>query len=205
MGFDGPIPGSQFANNVVIGYAAGQALSAGQNKVSQNNVIIGAGAGNGGAAAAQENIMIGAGTTFADGVNKTVSIGNAHVGINASEQVLLGSDIVPGNGGARSVIIGTHAASTELLGADRLLIEIIDSGLVKRSLIAGNFVQGNVVLGNASAAQRNGIDAGTNLLMLVAGTKAGSNPITGGYFYYKAADGLHFVGAAGTDTIIAPP
>jgi hypothetical protein len=202
LGFDGPIPGSQFANNVVIGYQAGQGMAAGQNKSSQLNVIIGTGAGNGGATSINNNVLIGSGITTGDNNNNTV-IGDGIIGINKSNQVLIGSTINASNGGARSVIIGDHAASTELLGDDGFLLETQDAGTAKRTLISGNFVRGNVVIGQCTPAQRNGIITGANLLMLVNGTIAGVNPSGGGYFYV-AAGALHWVGSAGTDTPLAP-
>ncbi len=66
---------------------------------------------------------------------------------------------------------------------------------------------GNTVLGDSAVANGRDFGAGgtLNAIKILPGSGAGGAPATGGYFYYDAVTGLHFIGAAGTDTPLAPP
>jgi hypothetical protein len=116
--------------------------------------------------------------------------------------------------GSRCILLGAGANSSAELaaGSDHFLVETVNSSTgVRRNLMYGNMgtVPGatvtacGLVFGLSSAANRD--LPGMNVVKILEGSWDGTNPVGGGLFYYDAATGLHFVGAAGTDTVLAPP
>jgi hypothetical protein len=219
IGIDGVGNGSLFNSSVIIGYQTYQNGSTAGVGATQNVVCIGAGSGANerdgsgntylgagilsGSLGQQDHVVIGTGAAHNVANN---AIGNILIGSRSSMPALLN----------RNIFIGYGANSTGEVAApgplsDNLLIETVDqSSGVRRNLIYGNMgsLTGAVVtscgiaFGLSSAAHRD--LPGMNILKLIDGSKSGAAPVGGGFFY-SLAGALHWVGSAGTDTVVAPP
>ena len=171
----------------------------------------GVGAGNGGVyigpyCAANKNsggneVMIGGGIVNTDGQN-SVSIGVNNVVNTANHLVQLGCAI-DGARGDRSILIGFSAGAGETTPtqADTLIIETNVSG-TRRTAFYGDMANGNLIAG-LSVPGTNRDMRGSNTFKLLNGGKGAGNPVGGGFFYVVAG-ALHWVGSAGTDTVVAP-
>lgn len=193
---------------IVIGFQAANALGSGSS-TTLNHVIIGTSA-----AASLQNggdiVMIGASiacrtqTVFATGVGSTATVDDSGVSIGYLAGGFAGGGGRPGLG---CICIGSGAGG-QLSNASpwQLIIESFDqTGFVRHAGIYGDLLNGNIVLGGSQIA--NGRDFGsgaTNAIKILPGTTGGA-PANGGYFYYDGVTGLHFIGASGTDTVLAPP
>lgn len=204
-GFDGPTPGSSISADVVIGYNCAFNLAVGQNNSSQQNVLIGYNIAITGAL--QNNTVLGASVVLGSGSNNNVVVGAS----TTANWNTTGGNTVVGQGasigvgiGGRNIVLG-FGSGGDIPGSgnDYFNVETFD-GSTKRSAIFANMASGNVVLGNSSTAQRDlqGIGC-TNGIKIPNGTRGAGNPNTGGFFYV-AAGALHWVGSAGTDTVVAP-
>lgn len=202
-------PTATGSTNTVIGNAGATGLGTGSG-----NTIIGANSNI--ANDATDNIGVGrtlavGGTGCNDNIVLTNNGGVSTLAIGADGNVLLGSPLgISLTGGAsRNILIGHNAGQGEITAnSDRLIVETFQTtGSVRRAILYADMAAGNLVVGrSAPGATRNfGNPGTTNALMILEGTVGASNPSGGGYFYYDAATGLHFVGAAGTNTVLAPP
>jgi hypothetical protein len=176
-----------FGNSVVIGQAA-QIVASAANGDRTLSVVIGDAASLNGPGA----IMFGVSNQGSRG-DRVRIIGAAN-NFGAS-----------GTGWANNFIIGNDLTTASVgttmdAGGFFMLCRNITN-----QLMFGNFASGNIVLGNSTNAQKDlETIAGTNQVKLVNGTRGGGgNPTTGGFFYVSAG-ALHWVGSAGTDTVVAP-
>lgn len=184
------------ADNVVVGNAAGQSLAGG----AADNVLIGA--GSNAQNASSNNVLLGQAATALT-ISNCVIIGSGATGGNSVNGVVIGASATGGSAGG-VVVIGFGAGAGQGNTNDMFLVETFD-GVTHRSVLFGNLGSGNLMVGNtAPGANREFGGAGaTNILKILNGTKGGSNPAGGGYFYVSAG-ALHYVGTSGTDTPLAP-
>ena len=171
--------GTQPSNNVVIGSGARTVNTVVPAQDLQNTVV-----GATASVAGQNNIVLGAHATFggsATGSGITYPLGNVVIGSKA------GASIV--SNAVNNVLLIESA--TDATGG----------GTVK-SLIYGSFLSGNLILGTSLDGTNRDFQ-GTNTVKLLNGAIGGANPIGGGYFYVVAG-ALHWVGSAGSDTVVAP-
>lgn len=215
--------------NVFIGARAGEFANTGIVGTIAENVVIGYQAGQ--SLAGQGNTMVGhqAGSTMTGGgdnvnVGHVTSTGGA--GIN---NTLVGASITHGAGN-RNVVIGGHAASAAgsqlgdgnvWIGAwagfdadfsigNKFLLEINDAaaGTNRHALMWGDFSSGSVVIGNSVPGVNRDfpINAINLLKLLISNATAPATAAGGGYFYiHSVSHALRWKGPAGTDTVIAPP
>jgi hypothetical protein len=146
-------------------------------------------------------IMIGAGIVNTDGANN-VSIGTGNV-VNAAVNLVQIGVGIDGSRGDRSIIIGSGAGAGETTPtqADLLIIETSVAG-TRRTAMYGDMSAGNLIIGLSTPGTDRDMH-GSNTLKLLDGGKGAGNPVGGGFFYVLAG-ALHWVGSAGTDTVIAP-
>lgn len=152
------------------------------------------------------NIIIGQSAQNSSSVRgRNVIIGVAAVAAQELNTVI-GFQAASSGASSGCVVIGANATTAK---SNALLISSSTavgggSGNAASPLIFGDFTVGNILLGTSAIANQEfgGVGA-TNVLKLLNGTKGGSNPVGGGYFYVTAG-ALHYVGTAGTDTTIAP-
>jgi hypothetical protein len=188
------IIGSQAFNYAAIAtgctYIGANAGSATVNTAAGSNV--GIGDGNSGVAivAPTNNVSIGAGAVH--GTDRNTILGYS-ISSNG------------GNFGSRNIIIGAQAAQGITTAiSDTFILGTYDAVTI-RTMFYGLLSAGNLLIGNSTVAAGNqefGGAGSTNVVKLINGTKGGSNPIGGGYFYVVAG-ALHWVGSSGTDTVIA--
>lgn len=201
-------PGNSLTNAVIIGQSAAPSIAGGIGDGAGNDVLIGPNVAIN-YSAGTSNVAIGSGITMGQrGQNNNVIIGSnssAQFNNNTKQNVMVGSFQTGVGMGSLNVLIGSGANGVSGPSTTKqLVIEIADDATgVGEALIYGDFNLGNLVIGNTVLANRD--LPGTNILKLINGTYSGAPPVGGGLFYYDAATGLHFVGAAGTDTVIAPP
>ncbi len=189
------------SNHVVIGTRAGQQLGG-----SAGNIIIGALAGNSMSGTGGDNILIGTSSNQTSGAQNVV-IGSSITSAAINDCTFVGFSI--GNGspqfsGARIIALGRGAgAGANGATSDQLFIETND-GATPRSWIYGS-PNGNLTLGTTvTLAQRDlATIAAQNAVKLYNGARGAGNPVNGGFFYV-AAGALHWVGSAGTDSVVAP-
>lgn len=191
------------ANHVVIGYQAGFTMTHGQANVligyqaastitgGQQNVVIGASSNCPGAST--DNVVIG----YSAGGSGGVYSGCILIGYQAGS-----SNVV--NAG-NQILIGQYSGNLLSDTANQFSVDSFD-GATHRTIFWGDMGAGNLLIGNTGAsvtAHEFGGAGATNVLKLLNGTKGGSNPAGGGYFYCTAG-ALHYVGTSGTDTALAP-
>jgi serine acetyltransferase len=217
----GPSTEQTIENNVIIGTRAMRGEAAESDISVENTVIIGAQINLliGGESNVSASVIIGANVSTLGGCAQSVLIGRnvqSDAGAQCFRNIVIGNSSTVGPGesniligalitgitGTANVFIG-EAAGVSQDGDAQLLFEInVDEPL---ALIYGDFLTGNVVLGNSAAAVNRdfGGAGATNILKLLNGTIGDTNPVGGGYFYISAG-ALHWVGSAGTDTVVAP-
>lgn len=205
------------SSNVIIGRLAGQDLDSGIE-----NTFVGTNSGEN-IRAANRNVMIGMQAGFA--FNTTASSENVLVGAGTGfgrqggNNIIIGRDaqLGPNGTGDNNIILGGRANTPSFAGSrnmtDNLLIETVELGS-RKTFMLGFAAPGNAsfILGNNNVGSGVGtaedlaalVGAGaTNILKLVdGGPAAATNPVAGGYFYVLAG-ALHWVGSAGTDTVVA--
>lgn len=227
FGAASPAPGRlfNFANCVVIGANAANGMTSDSNQL-QGLVAIGAGAvanlniddvsgnnpgvfiGNGcasGMTRAHQSVIIG--DTFGSATcHNAVAIGSqANSGTIGT--VIIGASAGTQGGAhtmaANAIVIGFGAGSQADVPANDVVIENFD-GFTLNTFLWGNALSGNAMLGHTTFAARDlPTIACTNALKLTDGTRGAGNPSAGGFFY-SLAGALHWVGSAGTDTVVAP-
>lgn len=219
-----------YNSNTVIGFQAGN--SDVNNRSYQSNIVIGGNAGSApNGITCDNNILVGnatqvqsAASTFTTQFN--VVLGHA-IQLTGNRNVYIGQGIVGPLGPASSpdynIImggagVGAQAFSVNLHNATILGAETAAAGLnyassaapydffvgngnISKMLMYGNINNGNFMFGNNIANRVIG-GAAVNCLSLTNGVK-GNSPVGGGYFY-ALAGALHWVGSAGTDTVVAP-
>jgi hypothetical protein len=208
---------NSYASEYVSGVFIGSSIDVYQNALANSgNIAIGnglhvsSGSGNiqmgrlgyintGGANSGADNVCIGDSATYSGS-------GNIVIGGSAS------STEIAGDGTFGCVVIGNHAGNS-IVGSGLTNVFVLESstaasggGATPSPLMAGSFKNGNLVIGGAdltvdTALLTNGV--ATNVVKLVNGTIGAVNPTGGGYFYVSAG-ALHWVGSAGTDTVVAP-
>lgn len=197
-------PGASMDNNVIIGYRAGSSIGF-ANQTGIDNVLIGSNCA-GGVANIREAVIIGSGAAATSGpapgneqARGIVALGTGTVS-RGGRNTLLGAAIdVSGNG---NIIVGRNGSTNAPNPLNDTLIIGTDQGRFAYAAL----ITGNVILGNSNAGGTLldfGTGGPTNVVKLINGSKASSNPVGGGYFYV-AAGALHWVGSAGTDTVVAP-
>lgn len=146
-------------------------------------------------------VLIGEGIVSTQSTN-TVCIGANIVVNDANSPVMIGDNITGARGNG-SIIIGARAGTGEPVPtqANTLIIENNTVG-VRSCALYSDMRLGNLILGNSTPTVDRDM-VGTNTTKLLNGTIGGVNPVGGGYFYVNAG-ALHWVGSAGTDTLIAP-
>lgn len=209
-GNNGPTPAAVVQNCVVIGYQAGRGMQSNFSGSVQNCVVIGGGAIVG-TSPGNDNVLIGSGISITAGAASNVMIGAGTPGNFSATglNTLIGAALQIGVGiGARNIVLGAGAG--QLIpggGSDYVSLETFD-GSFRRALLFGQTGYGNLIIGQATSAQANialngATNSARNTLGIPDGVKATVNPTQGGYFY-SIAGALHWVGSAGTDTLIAP-
>lgn len=185
--------------NIVMGWLTMQ--EAGLDINMQDCVVIGALACNSFSGATHadisRNVYVG------DSVSQSHAIGNDNVVVgqgsdtatSGNSNTLLGGSIQSNGGPNGTVGIGFGAI---ILADHELVIEVKTVG----GLLYGNFATGCLVAGNSASSGPERNLFGTNTFKLLNGA-LGANPVGGGYFYVSAG-ALHWVGSAGTDSVIAP-
>jgi len=126
-----------------------------------------------------------------EGLTKTLAVEWARRGVRV---VSVAPAYVASLTGGAATLTGDASNDTLIIGTDQ-------GRFAYAALITGN-----VILGNSNAGGTLldfGTGGPTNVVKLINGSKASSNPVGGGYFYV-AAGALHWVGSAGTDTVVAP-
>ncbi len=198
----GPAGSGTSANHVAIGYQAGFTMTHGQA-----NVLIGYAAAST-IVTGQQNVVIGASTNCPSTSTDNVVIGYAAGGSGGAFNgcILLGYEAGSASvvSAANQILIGQGAGSLLSDVANQFSIDTYD-GVTHRTLFWGDMGAGNLLVGNTAAsvaAHEFGGAGATNVLKLLNGTKGGSNPVGGGYFYCTAG-ALHYVGTSGTDTALA--
>lgn len=194
--------GGQVNNCVFIGHDC--AIALGGSTLAENNTILGAGAGNV-LDNASHNTIVGAVSTPVGPSNSGNVLIGAQIGCSGDHNTLLGTNIgVAGTRASRCIVIGYQADFNELQADDQLIIGNSD-GSDHRALLYGQLNTGNLLVGKSTVGVNRdfaGLNA-TNILKLLNGTLGTANPVGGGYFYVSAG-AIHWVGSAGTDTVIAP-
>lgn len=164
-----------------------------------NNTIIGRRAGIG--ATATSNVVIGANSSVSGAGTTSIVIGAD----NPQGAVVDGVYIGDGQSqmtGARNILIGRGAGAGETPGNnDVWMVETVDGGSTRRGLMYGDLSKGALLIGLSTPGTNRDLP-GTNILKILNGTKTGT-PVGGGMFYVSAG-ALHYVGSAGTDTVLAP-
>lgn len=194
--------GYSIASSVVVGYRAGRALGAGG--ASQGCVLVGHSAGDK-ISIGDDNVCIGksAGTSIGSG-NNNICIGTgADVNGAGSDNTIIGWQSTRTNSSG-CIFLGSQAGNgTTAAQSDLCAIETFTGG-TRRSALFVNMAQGNTYMLGVALANRD-LDAigATNAVKLANGSRGVGNPALGGFFY-AFAGALHWVGSAGTDTVIAP-
>lgn len=201
---------NQFTEGVYIG--TGMELI-NDESICPGNVCIGAAHIIPSGANSENNVMIGVAMSFAGSTGSANTVigggndwggsGNVIIGVGAKAPEL------PADATYGCVIIGNNAGNS-ISGSVTLnhvfLIEAAQgaSGGAANplALLYGSFANGDLVLGQSSDGTNRDLQ-GTNTVKLLNGTIGGANPIGGGYFYVVAG-ALHWVGSAGSDTVVAP-
>ena len=218
-----------YSGNVVVGSQAGYCDNAIRSYTS--NIAIGSGAGtitNG--VGCDNNIFVGNGNnaTSDNTLNTQFNICIGHNSqVAGSSNIHIGHHLVgpigPGAASIYNIIIGAETTAGQAFANnqhDMLLLGpelqsptlnyaagcvnydlFIGNGNINKMLMYGNMNNGNVMVGNNVGNRAIG-GAAANCFSLTNGAK-GNNPIGGGYFYVVAG-ALHWVGSAGTDTVVAP-
>jgi hypothetical protein len=188
--------------NVIIGAIACPSALNGLNAC----VYIGQGAGAN-AASANQTVCVGSGTDAGATAARSVVVGSSSApsAAGGGQNTILGSNInwsAMNNG----ILIGYNAGSGVTSGDGLFVLEANASGLgTGGAMFFGSLASGNLVIGNSANAVNRDFGVGaTNVLKLLKGTKGGSTPVGGGYFYIDTASGnLHWFGPSGTDTQLA--
>lgn len=172
-----------------------------QNSSAKASVLIGNGAR---AAFGQNSVVVGNGNvTGGTGRNTILGYGSA-VAQPVDYSTMVGSDLGTVSVAATGIIaIGAGAASAPVIGASHIIVLETNIAGTKRAALYGSLATGNLILCNSPAADRDLASMGTNCVKLPNGTVGGVAPANGGYFYVSAG-ALHWVGSAGTDTVVAP-
>lgn len=200
---------AQMYENVVIGYRAARFQST-NSTFGIENVIIGSqclGAGGN----HQHGVVIGAAISGATANSNGVELNNVIIGYaiapsGGDDNVMVGANI-NGSTGNRNILIGARAGDNEVAHAfsAKLIVEATDS-VTPVSMFWGDMATGNLLIGKSiTALTTREFDgaASRNIVKLINGTVGALAPVGGGYFYV-AAGALHWVGSAGTDTVVAP-
>jgi len=204
------------SSNVLIGRLAGQDVTTGVG-----NTFVGLDAG-GNISTGGANVCIGSGAarSSTSGTEESVCIGGAAGdGALADRCVIIGHRAQAGviAGLDDAIIIGANANSSAAAGSQNLdgaiLLEVIDA-TDRRTIMYGQhdatgssimFGHNNVGTGVGTARDIVALQAAgaNNIVKLVDGGPAVAlNPVAGGYFYVLAG-ALHWVGSAGTDSVVA--
>lgn len=191
--------GGGINTSVILGDRAATFLGA--SGTASQNVLIGAttcpSITNG-----VRNTILGAGNDVQGALTDNVAAGTG-IDIRGDLNTVLGSRNQVAMT-ARNIVLG-HGADTGVtaLHSDTLVIGTFDpNSAIKRTAIYGDLASGSMVLGNSTEGTNRDLP-GSNILKLLNGTVTGVPPVGGGFFY-AAAGALHWVGSAGTDTVLAP-
>jgi hypothetical protein len=169
---------------VFIGMASVGSLQSNSNQ----NVMIGQGC-----------IMNGASATGNTGVGSGCSVGGG------SNSTVLGANANNNGNFQNAIILGASALATAVASDGVFMVETVNGGVNRWSMLFGNMNSGALVVGKSSDAQRDiNTVGGTNWLKIINGTKGGGGNPNGGGYFYASAGALHWVGSSGTDTTIAP-
>jgi hypothetical protein len=183
--------GVAVASVVVIG---DQATVISPSNNASASVIIGASARGVGT----RNVCIGQNARTPSNAGAVDSNENIIIGYN-------GGPITP-NATSNMISIGsdTQNAALNLAAAPGLFF--VGNGTLARTLLWGSMTSGNLMMGHTlTAADRDLNTLGaTNAVKILTGGRGAGNPANGGFFYFNAADGLHFISPSGADTILAP-
>jgi hypothetical protein len=185
------ISGGKVQNCVLIGNNAGPNIVGTGLQGFNQSVGIGASVVSNTTADPQFAVAIGAASWL--------STNTVCIGYEAGNQALTGNP--PGTG---SIYIGTRAGISAATPGNWVYLMESSDGVTTYSMMYGQMDSGNLALGNLPAANRDFTAIGcTNALKLTNGARGAGNPAGGGFFYV-AAGALHWVGSAGTDTVVAP-
>lgn len=212
------------SQNVIIGAFACAAGGPGGTGSITNNVVIGTSAASSLAGQSSENVFIGdsvAASVIGGAVGNVVIGGNSNIsgnnvtgntiigsgcGITASNYAtVLGGNIgFSGNSFVGGIAIGYGAGTAGFaVGNDQFVIETFYSA-VKKTILYGYMTRGTLIVGNSTNTVNRDIADSLNALKLLSGAPSGVAPVGGGYFYFNAASGLHFISPSGADTVLAP-
>ncbi len=181
--------GGQCSENVFIGDTVASSVTTSAN----NNVCIGANSNisNNGAIAVTGMVVIGAGASATSSLYATI----------------IGANIGFGGRGVTGTVAIGYGAGTDggtVPAADQFYLET-NYPFVKKTLMFGYLNRGTLIVGNSTGGVNRDISDSQNALKLLAGLPSGVAPVGGGYFYFSAATGLHFISPSGLDTILALP
>lgn len=193
---------TQLVSSIAIGTGA---LGSSTHNGTIAGVYIGTGSGSS-CTTATLNTFVGNGTNCTSGSANTLIGDNSQVAAG-SRNTKVGRGTLGILTGDENIIIGHQADAGETTtNSQRLIVATYDDVTI-RTLLYGSLANGCLIVGNSQpGTSREFAGAGaTNFLKILAGTPGSTNPVGGGYFYFNAVTGLHFVGSAGTDTILAPP
>ncbi len=194
---DSGVAGNSMDQCVVIGRRAGMVSSGATNTlIGANCCATLSGTAN------SNNTVVGANASFAGADNTSLGAENASNG--GAFNLFLGSGIGSGSPktGSRCILIGAGSGTNETAATSDLFIVETFVAAVRRNVLYGDMAAGNLAVGLSTPGTNRDFQ-GTNNLKLINGTRGAGNPVGGGFFYVLAGV-LHWVGSAGTDTVIAP-
>lgn len=199
---------------VVMGYTAGNAMGTGGGSCS-NHVVIGTAAAPN-LFQGTDIVAIGAGVLLSGNPTGVTVIGTG-AATNGNFITVVGAQAGQfggGNAGPHCIVMGANAGapgagnSPANNSQNLLVLESYDNlTATRRTGLFANMDTGQTVLGNSGALDRGfGGSPGTNLIKLLnSDLVAAPAGVTDGGFFYVASGQLHWVGSAGTDTVLAPP
>lgn len=210
-GFDLGSPGTTVSTSVLIGRQVATQVCSQQNETLSATVAIGNQCVTG-MVSGERGVFVGSGIsapTLQGAAHTYVGsniIGNTSQGTFGN--VLLGASIVLQGNRSGCIILGYNANSTNDIPANHCFLVEDNDGSDRRTILFGRMgaLGGStgLVVGHSSQGTNRDLP-GTNLLKVLTGTYSSVAPVGGGVFYYDALTGLHFVGANGTDTVLALP
>lgn len=188
---------NSIVGNTVIGSKAAQ----GMMNPSADNTIVGRMAG--GISNGLQNTIIGSGAGIGPNGNNNIAIGYSCSQGAGDDNTYVGTSQTNAQASSRNIFLGRGAGNGATVGtSDQFIVETVDGTTTRRTMFFGDMNNGNLIVGKSTPA----VDRdtrGTNTLKLLNGGKGAGNPVGGGFFYVNAG-ALHWVGSAGTDTVIAP-
>jgi hypothetical protein len=200
------------SNSIIIGHDISAGSASDTSKLT-NSILIG------------HNITCSSTVNATSGGLNSVWIGTNGEVRNCDNSVFIGYNyIAPGTAAARSdrntvigsnnnfnlgtwsngIVIGNNNSQGGAFGTTMQLGNVAALAQSNFTVFAARFTTGNTVLGRAPDFPIEiGVVGSTNAIMLIDGTRGAGNPVGGGFFY-SLAGALHWVGSAGTDTVVAP-